>query len=182
MKPTSENVNITITDCTVSFDSVYSASTTPQEYIEEIKQANVLFLPDENRYDEDGVHFPETASEMFQYFRDKATGNMNVNIAISDTEFQMLEKHADIIEIVKLIVDSTVFNIVIGLITNFIYDKLKKEHKNPDEVNAKLEIIVEDRKAKTSKKISYEGPSSEIQNVLNTTNLIANGSKDDQNN
>lgn len=182
MKPNNENINITITNSTVSFDSVYSASTTPLEYIEEIKQANVLFLPDENRYNEHGVHFPETTSEMFQYFRDNATGDMNVNIAISDSDFQMLEKHADIIEIVKLIVDSTVFSIVIGLITNYIYDKLKKEHKNPDAVNARLEIIVEDRKAKTSKKISYEGPSSDIQNVLKTTNLIANGLKDDQNN
>lgn len=178
-----KEVKLNITDCSVSFESIYNADTTPQEYIEQIKEANVLLIPDNNRYGEKSVHFPETTRELYHYFREKKTNGLITDIAISDSEFQMLELHADFIVIATMIVTDLVFPVVLGLITNFIYDKLKKEHKNPEKVIAKFEIIVEDKKNRSNKKISYEGPSSEIQNVLEKANtILTNSSERNQSN
>ena len=181
MSENNPGVKLNITDCSVSFESIYNADTTPQEYIEQIKEANVLIIPNNNRYGEKGVHFPETTREFYHYLKQKNTDGMIADIAISDSEFQMLEMHSDFIVIATMIVTNLVFPVVSGLITNFIYDKLKSEHKNPEEVVAKLEIIVEDKKNRSNKRISYEGPTSEIQNVLNETNkLLRNASKNNE--
>lgn len=52
-----------------------------------------------------------------------------LEICSSDEDYKELELHADLINIVNIIVNSAAYSIVIGLITNYLYDKLKDYNK-----------------------------------------------------
>ena len=47
-----------------------------------------------------------------------------------------------------------------------IYDLIKKYHRKDDETTAEVNMIVEDKKAKKSKKITYKGPVSGVKDAL----------------
>ena len=50
---------INVTDVDINFESIYEKDYIPQKYIEEIKQANVLIIPNEGFRDKKGLFFPE---------------------------------------------------------------------------------------------------------------------------
>lgn len=48
---------INVTDADINFESIYEKDYIPQKYIEDIKQANVLIIPNEGFRDKKGLFF-----------------------------------------------------------------------------------------------------------------------------
>lgn len=54
-----------ISDTDITFEKTYNKDYVPIEYIDDIKKANILLIPDENFRDEGDILFPETTREFF---------------------------------------------------------------------------------------------------------------------
>lgn len=155
---------IQVTDIDVNFESIYKKDYTPQKYIEDIKQANVLIIPNEGFRDKKGYFFPECTSEFYQLL--KSQTEIQTEICIDDDEFEKLELHADIVYVATLIVQYAVFPIVTSMIASYLYDKVKSMNKEKDETNTNVHIIVE--KNGKSKKVDYEGSIENFEEAMKT--------------
>lgn len=160
------NKNVKIVDTDITFEHIYSQNYIPKEYMEDIKKANLLIIPDEGLWDTKDVFFPETTREFFEFIRDYSDKDVIADIAISDEDFQRVELHSAVIEVATIIVESAIFDIAIGIISSFLYDLVKKYRRNTDETSAKVKIITKETKRKKSKMIIYEGPVSGIKDAL----------------
>ena len=157
---------VKISDTEISFEQIYNKEYIPKEYIEDIKKANLLIIPDENFRDEGDILFPETTREFFDYIIDNANDNIVADIAISDDDFQRIELHSAVITVATIIVQYAVLPVATGMIATFLYDLIKKHHRKPEDTSAKVKIITEESKTKRSKMITYEGPVSGIKDAL----------------
>ena len=84
--------NIKITDTDINFEIIYNKNYIPQQYINEIKKANVLIIPSEGfRDDNDICYFPECTSEFYGFLKNKK--KIQTEICIDDDHFQTLELH-----------------------------------------------------------------------------------------
>lgn len=158
---THERAKLEIQEVPVTFDEIYKKPYFPMEYGDEIKRADALLIP----YDSFGdvqIVFPEGTRDFFDYLRREAQSHgMVTDICISDNEFQMLELHADVINIPTIILQYVVLPIATGLISSYLYEKVKLRRTR---LGINVEIIVES--AGKSKKISYEGDADKFEQSL----------------
>ena len=155
---------INVTDVDINFESISEKDYIPQKYIAEIKQANVLIIPNEGFRDKKGLFFPECTSEFYQFLKSKS--EIKTEICIDDDEFEKLELHADIVYVATLVVQYTVLPIVTSMIASYLYDKVKSMNKEKDETNTNVHIIVE--KNGKSKKVDYEGSIDNFEKAMKT--------------
>lgn len=157
---------VQIIDSDLTFEKIYEKKYIPSEYLDEIKKANLLIVPNENFRKKGDVLFPETTREFFEYIQDHPNDEIVADIAISDDNFQRIELHSAVIEVATIIVNVVVLPIAINMISNYLYDLIKKYHRKPEDTSARLKIISEETKTKKTKIISYEGPVSEVKETL----------------
>lgn len=158
---------VQIIDSDLTFEKIYEKKYIPSEYLDEIKKANLLIVPNENfRKKGDVLFFPETTREFFEYIQDHPNDEIVADIAISDDNFQRIELHSAVIEVATIIVNVVVLPVAINMISNYLYDLIKKYHRKPEDTSARLKIISEETKTKKTKIISYEGPVSEVKETL----------------
>ena len=158
--------NVNVSDTEISFEQIYNKEYIPMEYIEDIKKANILIIPNENFRDEGDILFPETTREFYDYIKENADENIVADIAISDDDFQRIELHSAVITVATIIVKYAVLPIATSMIATFLYDLIKKHHRKPEDTTAKVKIIAEESEKKKSKMITYEGPVSGIKEAL----------------
>lgn len=160
------DTTMNVSDTDVTFEEIYKKPYVPVEYMEDIKNANLLIIPNEGFRDEGDVLFPETTREFLEFLKDNANDEIVADIAISDEDFQRIELHSAVIEVAKIIVQWGVLPIATSMIAAFLYDLVQKYHRKPEETSAKVQIITEETATKKSKKITYEGPVSGIKDAL----------------
>ena len=163
-----------IEDSDISFNTIYEKEYVPKDYIDDIKKANFLIIPEETFREEQTLLFPETTREFFDYVKDSRNDEIISDIAISDEDFQRIEMHSATITVATVIVQLVVLPIATGIVSAFLYDLLKKYRRKDDETTAEVNMIVEDKKTKKSKKITYKGPVSGVKEALDsaTQNLF----------
>ena len=157
---------IKILDTDITFERVYEKDYIPAEYIDDIKMANFLIIPNEEFRDKGDVHFPETTREFFDYIKEASDDQIIADIAISDEDFQCIELHSAAMEVATIIVKWVVFPIATSMIASFLYDLVKKYRRKPEDTSAKVQIITEETAMKKSKIITYEGPVSGVKDAL----------------
>lgn len=121
-----------------------------------LKQADVLMVPDENFRDYPLPVFQRNTLEILDYLNE----TLKVEAAINDEDFREVALNNRVHRIGKYVVNTVVFPVFIGLITCYIYDKLK--HEDPkDEVE--LEIVVDD--GGHSKSVKFRGTVDDLKKV-----------------
>ena len=160
------DATIKVLDTDITFEKIYEKDYVPVEYLDDIKKANLLIIPNENFRDIGDILFPETTREFFDYVKENTTEEITTDIAVSDEKFQRIELHSAVIEVATIIIQSVVLPIATSVIASFLYDLVKKYHRKPEETSAKVKIITEETETKKSKMIIYEGPVSDVTKVL----------------
>lgn len=157
---------LNVTDSDVTFEKIYKKEYIPTEYLDDIKKANLLIIPNENFRDEGDVLFPETTREFLDFIREFPNDEIISDIAISDEDFKRIELHSAVIEVAPIIVQWVVLPIATSMIASFLYDLVKKYRRKPEDTSAKVKIITEETETKKSKMITYEGPVSGVKDAL----------------
>ena len=160
--------SLEIKDTDITFNEVYNKPYILEDDIEQIKKANCLILPYEGFRDKEVVWFPESTTELFNYLRKNNDDKIVSDIAISDEEFQKIELHSAAITLATILVEYVILPIAVSLISNFIYDLVKKMRRKNEDTTAEINIIVEEKKNKKTKKITYKGPVSEAKETLDS--------------
>lgn len=166
MKHETFDTVLNVTDSDVTFEKIYKKEYIPTEYLDDIKKANLLIIPNENFRDEGDVLFPETTREFLDFIREFTNDEIISDIAISDEDFKRIELHSAVIEVAPIIVQWVVLPIATSMIGSFLYDLVKKYRRKPEDTSAKVKIITEETETKKSKMITYEGPVSGVKDAL----------------
>lgn len=157
---------LNVTDSNITFEKIYKKEYIPMEYLNDIKKANLLIIPNENFRDEGDVLFPETTREFLDFIREFPNDEIISDIAILDEDFKRIELHSAVIEVAPIIVQWVVLPIATSMIASFLYDLVKKYRRKPEDTSAKVKIITEETETKKSKMITYEGPVSGVKDAL----------------
>ena len=171
-----------INDIDITFETIYSKPYISPGILKEIKNANVLLIPEENFREDGDVLFPETTIEFYTYLKEKLPKDAIVDIAISNNDFQRIELHSDAVIVTTIIINSFLYNVICSVISSYLYDLAKKYLKKTTELSAKVQIIVEETENKKSKIIKYEGPVSEVEKFLSsaTKNIFKDEANDNK--
>ena len=150
---------IEIKNSGITFETVYSSDYAPKD--DEIKKANCLLLPYENFRDGVDYCFSEYAQEVLQYAKDNPNDDIIIDIAATDENYKVIELHSVLLQIGIFIASSVVLPLVVGLVTNYTYDKIKSLHRKDEDVEVRVTFIsvLPDG---TSKAINYDGPASQL--------------------
>lgn len=157
-----------ITDTKITIARVCEREYIPVEYKKDIQAANLLLIPDENRYSEGELLFPEATRDFFQFVKDASGSDVVPEIAMSDAGFQRLELHSETIILATMIVKNVVLPIALGMISSYLYDWAKRHRKNTDDLSAEVNVVVEKTETGTSKMLSYKGPVSGVKETFDS--------------
>lgn len=142
--------------------------------ISELNDSKILLVPVLNFRGREGYTYQEGTTDFFNYLKEKS--NKEVKLAFSEY-YQENVLHNDWIRITELLITVFVLPIATGLISSYIWDKINKSRKKPDEVKVDLSI-----KVKKDEKIidfKYEGDVTNLDNALSQIKEIV---KDGKNN
>lgn len=152
-------------DSRITFNSVYKSEYCPDD--QEIQEANLLILPYKSFRNGVDYCFTEYGEEFIQYVRDKNLKEVKADIAITDDKYRVIEMHSLLIDIGIILLTNVIVPVAIGLVTNYVYDKIKSLHVKEDDVNIRFEIISQNASGE-SKSIRYDGPASGFDEVKET--------------
>lgn len=143
----------------ITFESVIDNCSADPEFKKQLSLANVLIIPYEKNSKNNNI-FPVGTTEMYRYLQQKSPSQVKLDIATKDEDYVELAQHSDLVNLPAIIVTVVILPIIIGLITNYIYDRLK-----PDNNIIKCEIIITDEVG-NSKRIKYNGPAKEYEETM----------------
>jgi len=151
------NINFT-EEC---FDYWINQSFITDELKNELKNADILLIPQIGFRDIDIPVFPVKTEELFTFLRKKSS-DVKIDICIEDKDYRELALHYDLITIGAFVVTSIALPVLVNLLSDYIKSKISL---NSGRV-IKVSLIVENKKEKTSKKISYEGKPENFDSII----------------
>ena len=143
----------------IEFESVIDECSSDPEIKEKLLMANVLIIPDKKDPKNNNV-FPVGTTELYQYLQQKSSNPVKLDIATKDEDYVEVAQHSDLIILPTIIVTGVLFPIITGLITSYIYDKLK-----PDNSTVYSEIIIINERG-DNKLIKYNGPANKYETTV----------------
>lgn len=142
----------------ITFETILSNFSSNFELKEQLSESNVLIISSkyEGKYDV----FPVGTVELYRYLQENSTDRIKVDIATRDDEYLELAQHSALIELATIVVSEIIAPILLGLITNYIYDKLNSKGSR-----IKSEIIIVSNDG-SSISVKYNGPMEEYHDTL----------------
>ncbi|KXX71678.1 hypothetical protein [Flammeovirga sp. SJP92] len=186
-------MDITITNTSETFETWLEKDFIEPILKQTLSKASILIIPFEDlREAENPIMFPIGTEELLRYMEAKLPQDFNVDICISDELYQEFEFNNDYKKLGKFIIKSVAVPFFVTVFSSYVYDKYIKEDKSKPQIEVvndsnqtkgkkhistltdkkylepthiDFSVTIEDSLGR-SKNISYEGPASEIQEVL----------------
>lgn len=187
-----EGMELRITNTAENFESWLNKSFIDDELKRLLAKASILIVPFENLRDTKIPPFPIGTEDILRYFKEHLPEGQIIDICISDEDYQVFEFNSHYKKIGKFVVLAVAIPAFANILSSYVYDNFIKS----DETKPQVQIVdnsshnttinhistLTDKKylepthiefsitivevEGTSKNISYEGPASEIDNVL----------------
>lgn len=164
MRHISTKSNLMVADVELRFADVYQKPYFAKEYFEEIRKANLLLIPSENIREGLEPVYPEWTSDFLYYLRENAGEGVVIDIAVDDEHYRKLVLHSSFVALATMLIREEVLEQTARLTVGFLQDYAKKNHRQTEEMDTFVNIIVEGDK--TCRKIMFSGRVSELKNAL----------------
>ena len=125
---------------------------------EQLRNADILLVPEKGRHEGVPYFFHQDTSALLQFLQEGLGGHALVELCATDGEYVEVALHSAVHRIGTIVVSYAVAPLLVGLLTNYIYDSLKA--KPADVVEASL--VVEDHECKAFK-FTYKGEAKDFQ-------------------
>jgi hypothetical protein len=189
-------MELTITDTNETFDSWLEKGFVTEELRSLISNASILIVPFENLRDTPNpLLFPTGTEDILRYFKEKLPQNQDIDICITDEDYQEFAFYSDYKRIGNFLVKSVAVAVFVNVLSSYIYDKYIKDYNTKHQIeivdksthttinnytehiskltnkkyleptHIKFSVTIVDTTGK-SKNISYEGPAKDIDTVL----------------
>jgi len=137
--------------------------------IEFIPTADVIFIPDKTFANDNSVQwmFPEGTESFFDFLKKSEHHDLGT-VDIAEGNTGELQQHHDLLELATIIITTPSFDVLVNLISNYIYDFLKIKRKHADEVDVKLKIVRKEKSTTTS--IEFKGSAADFKMVMDSVN------------
>lgn len=164
-------VDLNIENVKFSKETFICRDNIDEELQEQLKKADILFLPKVNFRDDLPFCYPETTGEIYKFMKKElAASNICTELAISDDEYQEIELHDWWIYLPDLYIQNQIiFPMVINILSNWIYDRFIKGHASPQKPMVKFSAIVKNKDG--NKKINFEGDSESFSKLIDKVKL-----------
>jgi hypothetical protein len=149
---------------TTTFAEVAETTSANPGFRERLASADALILPLQDILDYEGPVFPAVTRELYEFLRTAANGQVDVEVATEDDEIEELVLHGDLIVLGILLVKAAAANITFGLLTNFLYDRIKKKSGDAESTTVRCELVIEEDGV--SRSLKYDGPASTFEKLL----------------
>ena len=157
------NFSVNLTDRT--FESEINRATEDPEFIEQLNSANALIVPQYGVLDYPNPLLPKEARNLYRHLLRNAPGQLKVDVAIHDENYQELLQHADWIALPVIVLsDPNLCPIIIKLIAGYIQEKISKAASLLNS-NVKSELIISKENGQ-SLSFKYEGPAKTFEKTL----------------
>ncbi|PHR85443.1 MAG: hypothetical protein COA59_00305 [Colwellia sp.] len=124
---------------------------------------NGYFIPDSKEQNKNTFH--TTIDDVYEYF--SQSEELAFDVYSDDEDINYLSLHSDSFWLGTFIISSVISPVFIGLLTNYIYDKLKA--KKEDQIS--IEVIV-DSGTKKSKSIRFRGKVEGLDKAIEAINKL----------
>lgn len=134
----------------------------------EIAAANVLIVPERDFRDGVKYVFFQDTIKLLNFLQAGLDGQLTVEICANDDEYLEIALHSATFRISKIFINVVAAPLVVGLLTNYIYDELKA--KPTDAVE--LSIVIEDHDCK-SFEFKYKGEAKDLNQLSDKIGQLA---------
>lgn len=185
-------MELTITETNDTFESWIAKDFVPDNLKEILSKATILIVPFENLRDTPKPLFPVGTENILRYFENSLPQGQSIDICIADEDYQEFVFNSNYKRLGNFILASVAIPFFINVFSSYVYDKFIKEDNSKPQIqvidksthttiNNHISTITEKKYLEpthikftvtvvdttgTSKKISYEGPAADIDNVL----------------
>ncbi len=125
-----------------------------------LSRAKVLVVPHEGFRGKDIRSFPVGTESFLEYLGENLPGDVPVEIAINDEDYNELALHSALLIIGSAVVGSFLAPILVNVVSEYVNRRLSGE-KQKKETTVRWELTVVD--GTRAAKLSYEGPAIEFQ-------------------
>jgi hypothetical protein len=117
-----------------------------------LSAADALLVPEKDFREGVKFVFHQDTTTLFKYLSSHLLGDISIEILSNDDEYLEISLHSSSFRLGKIVVSYVAAPLLVGLLTNYLYDQMKA--KPTDRVEASL--VVEDHQCK-SFQFSYQG-------------------------
>jgi len=135
---------------------------------EEINAAAALIVPEKNFREEVAFVFHHDTTRLYRYLLENLGGDLSLEICSNDDEYCEISLHSSSFRLSTLVISYLAAPLLVGLLTNYLYDELKA--KPNDSVEATL--IVEDHECR-SFKFAFKGEAKDFVLLTNKVGELA---------
>lgn len=151
-----------VEDTQISFETWFSKPYISPSLRSQLKNANLLIVPDEGIRETIGPVFPEGTAELFRFLKECSEEGLISEICIEDNNYNELALHWDLVNVGTVVATLIVAPVAVNLISEYLKKWLgPKEEKT----HIKFDMTIVESKNKSTH-ILYEGPAKEFKDTL----------------
>lgn len=154
--------NLSTQESTIRFSELEDLGLLPNDYKDDILNADIVIMPRVNEYRSEGKVFTEDTMKYFKTLQ-AYTEDVKVEICADDEDFHELALHSDEITLPMLLVTGIGFPTAVNFIWHYI-NKYILMPRNDKDVNVSVSIIVDENG--NAKQIDYSGKAEDFESVI----------------
>ncbi len=128
-----------------------------EETRDAIKRASIVVVPHENFREEAKILFPVGTTDFFNMLQERASAEVNVEIAAEDEHYQEIALHFDVIRLPMMVVEWAILPLVAAWVAEYLRDKLGSRIDKA-EVEASLIVERNNSHGRRAFQLDYKGP------------------------
>ncbi|EJO3864428.1 hypothetical protein ACN930_004677 [Vibrio parahaemolyticus] len=139
---------------------------------ETVENSSILFLPVKNFRGEVDFAFPQGTLDLYNYLKKEIEGTGTVEICIDDERYSEIALYSREIRFGKIIVSVVFAPLIVGLLTNYMYDQLSVKAED------KITIAISVESECQNYEVHYDGTAEDfgtinesIKNILADCNI-----------
>tara|TARA_R110002049_G_scaffold2511_6_gene18401 strand:+ start:3589 stop:4170 length:582 start_codon:yes stop_codon:yes gene_type:complete len=185
-------MDLQISDSNESIETWLLKDFVTEDLRTDLKDVSILIVPVENLRENVHLAFPIGTEGILGYFKEQLEGNIKIDICITDEDYQEYAFYSNYKRLGDFVIQKVAIPVFVTVLSSFVIQKIIAEDNSQPQIEIKDESVnvtvnnhistlsekkyLEPTQIKfsvtvvdssgTSKKISYEGPATNIDTVL----------------
>jgi hypothetical protein len=109
------------------------------QHLDQLVAADALIVPEKDFREGVPFVFHQDTTILYKYLAEQLQGQIDIEICVSDDEYVEISLHSATFRISKIVMSYVAAPLIVGLLTNYLYDVLKAKPTDTVEVSLVVE-------------------------------------------